>query len=157
MAFKLFGKKEAPSLVSVADGDVVDLGDVSDPVFASKSMGDGFAVQPSSGAVVSPVNGNVVSVFPTKHAIIMRSDEGFDLLVHMGIDTVALKGEGFDVKVTKGDKVTNGQTLATMDLDHVLAQGKQTTIIVLITNLEDKRIKLTTGAATAGTPVAVVK
>ncbi|MFT3877759.1 MAG: PTS glucose transporter subunit IIA [Propioniciclava sp.] len=157
MAFKLFGKKEAPSLLTVADGEVIAVDDVSDPVFSSKSMGDGFAVRPSAGTVVSPVTGKIVSVFPTKHAIILRSNDGLDMLIHMGIDTVALKGEGFDVQVAKGDEVTAGQVLATMDLGYVVEQGKETTIIVLITNLEGKRLKLTTGSATAGAPVLVLK
>ncbi|MFT4215931.1 MAG: PTS glucose transporter subunit IIA [Micropruina sp.] len=152
-----FKKKPAPTLLSVADGDVIAMDAVSDPVFASKTMGDGFAVRPTSDGVVSPFNGEIVSIFPTKHAIIMHSDDGLDVLIHMGIDTVALKGEGFDIKVTKGDKVSAGQPLAAMDLGYVVEQGKETTIIVVITNLDGKRLKLTTGNASAGTPVLEVK
>ena len=150
-------KKEAPTLVAVTDGDVIAMDAVSDPVFASKSMGDGFAVEPSSSTVVSPVNGVIKSIFPTQHAIILQSDDGLDILVHMGLETVALKGEGFDVKVAKGDKVTAGQPMAIMDLGYVVEQGKKTTIIVVITNLEDRRLKLTTGRAPAGSAVVEVK
>lgn len=152
-----FKKKPAPTLVAVADGEVIAMDAVSDPVFASKTMGDGFAVRPTSDMVVSPFNGEIVSVFPTKHAIIMHSDDGLDVLVHTGIDTVALKGEGFDVKVAQGDKVSAGQPLAAMDLGYVVDQGKETTIIVVITNLDGKRLKLTSGAASAGTPVLELK
>ncbi|MFT4295948.1 MAG: PTS glucose transporter subunit IIA [Micropruina sp.] len=152
-----FKKKPAPTLLAVADGDVIAMDAVSDPVFASKTMGDGFAVRPTSDGVVSPFNGEIVSIFPTKHAIILHSDDGLDVLVHMGIDTVALKGEGFDIKVTQGDKVSAGQPLATMDLGYVVGQGKETTVIVVITNLDGKRLKLTTGHATAGTPVLEIK
>lgn len=148
-----FKKKPAPTLVTVADGDVIAMEAVPDPVFASKTMGDGFAVRPTSNAVVSPFNGEIVSIFPTKHAIIMHSDDGLDVLVHMGIDTVGLQGEGFDIKVAQGDKVSAGQQLASMDLAYVVEQGKETTIIVVITNLDGKRLKLTTGTASAGTPV----
>ena len=157
MGFFSTFKTEAPTLVAVADGDVIAMDAVSDPVFASKSMGDGFAVEPTSSTVVSPVNGVIKSIFPTQHAIILQSDDGLDILVHMGLETVALKGEGFDVKVAKGNKVTAGQPMATMDLSFVLGQGKKTTIIVVITNLEDRRLKLATGRATAGSAVVEVK
>lgn len=152
-----FKKKPAPTLLAVADGDVIAMDAVSDPVFASKTMGDGFAVQPTSNAVVSPFDGDIVSIFPTKHAIIMHSDDGLDVLIHMGIDTVALEGKGFDLKVAQGDKVSAGQQLASMDLEYVLDQGKETTIIVVITNLDGKRLKLATGAASAGSAVLELK
>ncbi|MFT0847654.1 PTS glucose transporter subunit IIA [Actinomycetaceae bacterium L2_0104] len=155
MAF--FKKKAAPTLVTVADGDVVALDKVNDPVFASKTIGDGYAVNPTASAVVSPVEGEILSVFPTKHAITMRSKDGLEILIHMGIDTVSLKGEGFDVQVAKGHKVTSGQALASMDLDYILQQGKETTIMVLVTNLDGKGLKLTEGSASAGDPVLEVK
>ncbi|MFT3943958.1 MAG: PTS glucose transporter subunit IIA [Ancrocorticia sp.] len=155
MAF--FKKKAAPTFLAVANGDVVTLDKVNDPVFASKAMGDGFAVNPSANTVVSPVDAEILSIFPTKHAITMRSKDGFEILLHMGIDTVGLKGEGFTVNVAKGDSVSAGQPIATMDVDYVLSQGKGTSLMVIITNLDGKGLKLTEGAASAGDAVLTVK
>lgn len=151
-----FKRKAAPELVTVVDGEVISIEAVSDPVFASKAVGDGFAVRPTSGAVVSPVDGEIISVFPTKHAITLRSSGGLEILIHLGIDTVKLDGEGFEVSVAAGDKVKAGQPVATMDLAGIAGKGVETTTMVLITNLEGKGVKLTTGTAAAGTPVLTV-
>lgn len=155
----MFGikRKSAPELVTVADGEVIAIEGVSDPVFASKAIGDGFAVRPTSGTVVSPVSGKILSVFPTKHAITLIGENGLEILIHMGIDTVKLDGEGFTVEVAAGDKVRAGQPVATMDLDLISGKGVETTIMILVTNLEGRSLDLTTGNATAGTSILVVK
>nr|WP_317638229.1 glucose PTS transporter subunit IIA [Lactobacillus xylocopicola] len=111
-----------------------DLTEVNDEVFAQKMMGEGFAVEPSSDHVYSPVAGEVMTVFDTKHAIGIKTIEGLEVLVHMGIDTVELNGKPFTVNVKGGDQVTASTILATMDRAAITAAGKQTAVITVITN-----------------------
>ncbi len=99
-------------------------------------MGDGYAVEPSNGKVYAPVNGKVTSVFETKHAIGILSNEGLEVLVHMGLDTVELKGVPFNVFVKEGDLVTPETLIAEMDLPEIEQAGKKTDIIVALTNNE---------------------
>lgn len=122
--------------VSVAEGEVISIEDVQDEVFSAKMMGDGFAVIPRSNEVVAPINAKVTNVFPTKHAIGLETDGGVEVLVHMGLDTVELDGEPFQVEVKEGDVVEAGETLAQMDIEKVKASGKKTSIIVAFTNEE---------------------
>lgn len=93
---------------SVADGQVINIEDVKDPVFSQRMMGDGFAVEPENGKIVSPLAGKVSSIFPTKHALGLVSDNGLEVLVHIGLDTVSLEGKPFEVKVTEGQTVAAG-------------------------------------------------
>ena len=109
------------------------LENVNDEAFAQKMMGDGIAVIPSSGEVFSPVDGEVTMLFPTKHAIGLKSDDGVEVLVHIGIDTVELNGEGFSSYVKQGDKVEVGSPLLSFDLNKVSAQY-ETDIMIIITN-----------------------
>ncbi|MEG3032539.1 MAG: N-acetylglucosamine-specific PTS transporter subunit IIBC [Enterococcus sp.] len=136
-------KKEVPvakamtkkqDVFAISNGIVKDITTVSDDVFSQKMMGEGFAVTPSDDAVFTPVSGTITSVFPTKHAIGIKADNGLEILVHMGIDTVSLKGEPFTVFVTEGQKVGRGQMLAKMDLAKVKASGKDSDIMVVCTN-----------------------
>ncbi|KAF1298058.1 PTS beta-glucoside transporter subunit EIIBCA [Enterococcus sp. JM4C] len=127
------------SLHAVAKGQYVPLNDVADEVFSTKMMGDGFAIEPSEGTIFSPVSGTVTTVFPSKHAIGLRTNSGVEVLVHMGIDTVSLNGEGFTVFVKEGDTVNTNTKLATMDLAFIKAQEKATTVIVVVTNMERVR------------------
>lgn len=136
-------KKEVPvakamtkkqDVFAISNGIVKDITIVSDDVFSQKMMGEGFAVTPSDDAVFTPVSGTITSVFPTKHAIGIKADNGLEILVHMGIDTVSLKGEPFTVFVTEGQKVGRGQMLAKMDLAKVKASGKDSDIMVVCTN-----------------------
>ncbi|GAA2932072.1 glucose PTS transporter subunit IIA [Enterococcus raffinosus] len=124
------------NLHSVARGSYVPLEDVPDEVFSTKMMGDGFAIKSVDGAVFAPVSGTVTTVFPSKHAIGIKTGNGIEVLVHMGIDTVTLDGKGFNVSVKVGDKVTAESKIAQMDLDYIHSQGKETMIIVVITNME---------------------
>lgn len=110
--------------VSVADGEVISIETVSDDVFSQKMMGDGFAVKPSNSQVVSPVSGVVQSIFPTKHAIGLLTPEGLEVLVHMGLDTVEMTKQVFDVSVKEGDTVKAGQLLATVDWKTVENEGR---------------------------------
>ena len=119
---------------SVADGQVVALEQVKDPVFAQKMMGDGFAVEPANGNIVSPVSGTVSSIFPTKHALGLVTEAGLEVLVHIGLDTVSLEGKPFTVHVAEGQKVAAGDLLVTADLDAIRAAGRETSTIVVFTN-----------------------
>ena len=144
---------------SVADGQVVALEQVKDPVFAQKMMGDGFAVEPANGNIVSPVSGTVSSIFPTKHALGLVTEAGLEVLVHIGLDTVSLEGKPFTVHVTEGQKVAAGDLLVTADLDAIRAAGRETSTVVVFTNAEAiKSVKLEqTGSLAAKTAVAKVE
>lgn len=160
------GEEKAPkefkgineTILNVADGNVKPISAVNDPVFSQKMMGDGFGVEPQNGTVYAPISGTVTSVFPTKHALGLLTDNGLEVLVHMGIDTVDLKGAPFTVKVKDGDKVSAGDVIAQMDLNAIKAASKQTTIIVAFTNAEEiQTVTLTkTGELAGKTEVAKV-
>ncbi|MCH4985682.1 PTS transporter subunit IIBC [Macrococcoides goetzii] len=124
------------NLYSVADGEVISIDQVNDPVFSQKMMGEGFAVKPADETVVAPVDGEIVSIFPTKHAIGIKTTDGIEVLVHMGIETVSMTKPASRVVVNDGQKVKVGDTLAIMDIEAVQSEGKDTTIIVVITNSE---------------------
>ena len=144
---------------SVADGQVIALEQVKDPVFAQKMMGDGFAVEPANGNIVSPVTGTVSSIFPTKHALGLVTDSGLEVLVHIGLDTVSLEGKPFTVHVAEGQKVAAGDLLVTADLDAIRAAGRETSTVVVFTNGDAiKSVKLEqTGSLAAKTAVAKVE
>ena len=144
---------------TVADGQVIDLADVKDPVFSQKMMGDGFAVEPENGKIYSPVAGTVTSVFPSKHAIGLVTDNGLEVLVHIGLETVSLEGKPFEVHVSEGQKVAAGDLLVTADLEAIKEAGRETSTIVVFTNAA--AIKSVTveklGQASAKTVVAKVE
>lgn len=144
---------------SVADGQVVALEQVKDPVFAQKMMGDGFAVEPANGNIVSPVSGTVSSIFPTKHALGIVTEAGLEVLVHIGLDTVSLEGKPFTVHVAEGQKVAAGDLLVTADLDAIRVAGRETSTVVVFTNGDAiKSVKLEkTGSLAAKTAVAKVE
>lgn len=123
-------------LHAVTNGAYVPLEDVPDTVFSSKMMGDGFAMESTNGEVFSPIAGTITLVFPTKHAIGIKTGNGVDVLVHMGIDTVSLDGAGFEVFVKVGDKVSVETKLAQMDLGYINSKGKESMIVVIITNMD---------------------
>ena len=144
---------------SVADGEVINIEDVKDPVFSQKMMGDGFAVEPENGHIVSPVSGKVTSVFPTKHALGLVTDNGLEVLVHIGLDTVSLEGKPFEVKVSEGQTVAAGDLLVEADLDAIREAGRETSTIVVFTNADAiKSVKVEhTGKLAANAPVATVE
>ena len=144
---------------SVADGEVIALEQVKDPVFSQKMMGDGFAVEPANGNIVSPVSGTVSSVFPTKHALGLVTEAGLEVLVHIGLDTVSLEGKPFTVHVAEGQKVAVGDLLVTADLDAIREAGRETSTIVVFTNADAiKSVNLEqTGSHAAKTVVAKVE
>ncbi len=145
-------------VVAVANGEVMPITEVNDPVFSGKMMGDGYAVKPADGKIVSPVAGQVKSLFPTKHAIGLETATGIEVLVHMGIDTVSLEGKPFTLMVKEGDQVEAGQELAQVDLAALAAAGKEDTMIVAFTNVDQVTFTLDkTGKQTAGTVIGQAK
>lgn len=123
-------------LTNPVNGKVIPIDEVDDPVFSQKMMGDGFGVVPTDGDVFSPGSGKVVSVFPTQHAVGLELDNGVEVLVHIGIDTVELDGGPFDTLVKEGDTVTPETKLSTVDLEGLKEAGKENTVIVVFTNMD---------------------
>ncbi|GAB2026810.1 glucose PTS transporter subunit IIA [Lactovum odontotermitis] len=130
---------EAFDLHMPVDGRIIPITEVSDPVFSAKTMGDGFAVRPDNGKIFSPLDGVITSVFPTKHAITIKSSNGAESLIHMGIDTVELNGKGFEILVSEHQKVTSRTQLANIELGVLKENEKDNTIIVVFPeNLSDE-------------------
>lgn len=127
-------KAVAVNMTVPVSGQIISLSELGDQVFAKGLLGKGFAVKPSSDTIVAPVSGTVTTVFPTKHAIGLKTDDGLEVMVHMGIDTVELKGKYFEDLVKAGDQVTSGQALAKMDIDQIAKAGYQTSVIIVVTN-----------------------
>ena len=140
-------------------GDVVALSDVNDPVFSSGAMGQGIAVKPSQGVVYAPADAEVTIVFPTGHAYGLRTANGAEILIHVGIDTVSMNGEGFNHKVAQGDKVKAGDVLGTFDSNKIAAAGLDDTTMVIVTNTADYAsvAPVATGSVAKGDAVIEVK
>lgn len=138
MLSKLFGSKKPKetkeTIFSPLTGEVKTIEEVPDPVFSQKMMGDGFAIEPADGTVVSPVEGEIIQFFPTKHAIGIRSQTGLEILIHVGLETVSMNGEGFTGFVSEGDKVKVGDRLLSFDLDLVREKATSTITPIVITN-----------------------
>ncbi|QWW20218.1 PTS glucose transporter subunit IIA [Schaalia sp. 19OD2882] len=145
-------------ILSPLAGEIVPIDQVPDPVFSSKTMGDGFGVAPTGGAVVAPVSGTVTMVARTKHAFGMKTESGVEILVHMGIDTVELDGAPFTLQIAKGDVIAADTPVATMDLAAVEAAGKSTMTVVVFTNQKKHggKLELQQGKAELGAQVAAV-
>lgn len=124
-------------LVSPIKGEQINLSEVDDEVFSSGAVGSGLAIIPEVGEVVSPVNGTVSTIFPTKHAIGIVSENGTEILIHIGLNTVALDGKYYDVHINSGDKVTKGQKLVSFDIEGIKKEGYSTVTPVLVTNTSD--------------------
>lgn len=128
---------ESAEVVSPLAGQVKPLSQATDPVFSSGVMGQGVVIEPSQGELVSPVNGTVTVLFPTKHAVGIVSEEGVEMLMHIGMDTVSLDGKGFESHIKQGDKVVVGQQLISFDMDIIKEAGLVTETPVIITNQDD--------------------
>lgn len=131
---KLIDKKVV--LASPVKGKRITLKEVKDDAFSSGALGKGLAVVPTEETVYSPVNGEVVTLFPTKHAIGIASEEGVEVLIHIGIDTVNLNGEHFEALIQQGDKVQIGQPLVKVDFDKIVEKGYDPAVIVVVSNSE---------------------
>jgi sugar PTS system EIIA component len=152
--FKNFfkGKKTEleTTIMQPLEGEILPLDVVPDPVFSQKMIGDGFAVNPTNGTVISPVDGEVISVFPTKHAVSIKSTDGREILIHVGLETVSLNGEGFTSLVSDGERVKKGQKLLEADLQTIKDKVPSIITPVIFTNLaenekvviEDQKIKI---------------
>lgn len=153
-----FLKKEK-TLTSVADGRIIGITKIPDRVFSQKILGDGFGVIPSQGDFFSPANGVVTDVTDTLHAYCITTDDGLEILVHIGIDTVELKGEGFTPLVKKGDRLAAGDAIAHADLDFLKEKGYSIATAVVITNTEKLKSfrVLEAPAAKAGSPAMIYK
>ena len=154
-----FQVSSGEEIKSPMNGTVIPLSEVPDAVFSSEMLGKGFGVEPSEGKAYAPVDGEVTTVFDTKHAIGLMSKHGVELLIHIGMDTVKLNGKGFDVKVKTGDQVKAGDLLAEFDMDLIKGEGYPVTTAVVVTNTDDcEEIgEVRTGAATKDTEVLTVK
>ncbi len=152
-----FGKKKKEKeLISPLNGSICPLDQVPDDVFAQKMLGDGLAVIPTDGKICSPVSGTISQVTETKHAYCITSDDGLDILIHFGIDTVKLKGEGFNVLVKEGDRVEVGTPICEADIDFIKNAGYELHTPVLITNMDDvSNITVKSGEAHAGETVVM--
>ena len=135
---KLFGKgKEVNKEIEIyapLTGEYINIENIPDPVFAQKMMGEGFGINPTEGEVVSPIEGKVDNVFPTKHAIGLKADNGLEILVHIGLDTVQLDGQGFEILVSSGDTVQVGDPLLKFDLEYIRNNAKDVISPIIITN-----------------------
>jgi sugar PTS system EIIA component len=129
------------TILQPLEGEIVPLDVVPDPVFSQKMIGDGFAVNPTNGTVVSPVDGEVISVFPTKHAVSVKSTDGREILIHVGLETVSLNGEGFTSFVSDGERVKKGQKLLEADFNVIKEKVPSIITPVIFTNLaEDEKV-----------------
>lgn len=151
-------KKKELVLNAIADGTILPLEQVTDAVFSTKMMGDGYAINPTDGQVYVPVAGTISSIFPTKHALGITTDDGIELLLHLGLDTVELAGAPFTIHVEEGETVTVDQLLVDIDLPALTAANKASTCMVIITNMDQVK-KLSTPVVanvTHGTTVQTV-
>lgn len=150
---------EPMTVYQPVEGTVIPLEEIGDGVFSEGILGNGCGVKPTGEKVYAPVSGTITTVAETKHAVGMASDDGVEMLVHVGVDTVAMKGKGFDVKVKEGDKVVAGQLLLTFSKADIAAAGYPDTTAVLVTNTDDyEEVTLTrTGDGKAGEKLIVIK
>lgn len=144
-------------IVAPLSGEIIDITEVPDQVFSGKMMGDGFAIKPVEGTVLSPIKGKVVTVFPTKHAVGLLSEGGLEVLIHIGIDTVKLQGQGFELLVAEGTAVNIGTPLLKVDIDYIAEHATSTITPIVFTNLkENMTVNVTKGQAKAGETEAAV-
>lgn len=130
-------KKENFEICSPVKGDVIDVTKTNDPLFKSEGLGKGVGIIAEENNLVSPVNGEIKTFFPTKHAIGITSDDGVDILIHVGIDTVELNGKYFNALKEQGDKVKKGDKLLEVDFDSIKNEGYDTTVLLVITNTQE--------------------
>ncbi len=133
----LFGKKKSFELRNMVEGEVKPITEACDPVFSEKMMGDGILISPKSGDVYAPCDATISLVFPTKHAIGLKLENGASILLHFGVDTVQLGGNGFEVMVTEGQKVKTGDVLWHADLAYLAEHAKSTDLMVIFSEPSD--------------------
>lgn len=141
MLKNLFNKRNSSKLKELhifnpIEGEIISIEDTPDEVFAGKMLGDGFAIIPKDNKVYSPVSGEIKLLFPTLHAVAIETEEGIELLVHIGMDTVGLKGEGFTAYIKVGDKVKKGDLLLSFDKNIIEAKAKSSISPIIITSMD---------------------
>ncbi|MGF1739587.1 PTS glucose transporter subunit IIA [Vibrio profundum] len=142
----------AIEIIAPLSGEIVNIEDVPDVVFAEKIVGDGIAIKPNGDKMVAPVNGTIGKIFETNHAFSIESNDGVELFVHFGIDTVELKGEGFKRIAEEGQSVQAGDTVIEFDLALLQEKAKSTLTPVVISNMDEiKELQKLSGAVTVGT------
>ncbi len=141
------------------EGEIRILSEIEDPVFSTEVLGKGCAIEPANGEVVAPFDGVIEQVAETKHAVGITGDNGLEVLIHVGMDTVELNGKGYDVKVKVGDKVKKGQLLLKFDMDVISGAGYKLTTPVVVTNTDDFASvePIATGKVTVGQDIVIVK
>ncbi|KGM93145.1 PTS glucose transporter subunit IIA [Clostridium botulinum] len=145
-------------IINPIQGEIIDITEVPDEVFSGKALGDGFAIRPKEGKVMSPIDGEIAVLFPTKHAIAIKGDNDLEVLVHIGIDTVNLNGEGFTAHKSQGDKVKKGDLLITFDKKVIEGKAKSSITPVVITNMDIvDEMNIDYGKKSQGDKVATVK
>lgn len=150
-------KKRTINLLAPVSGDLIAIEKVDDEVFSSKALGEGFAIKPTNGDVYSPIEGTVTSVFPTKHAISLKTKDKLEVLVHLGIDTVELNGKGFETFVQEGDTVTESTKLVNVDLDYLVKEKKASDVMVIFTNLDQRKLVYNEGSVAQGDSVGHIE
>lgn len=154
--FGLF-KNKSNEISTPVNGVVVDLNEVNDPVFSEKMMGEGFAVKPSDGKIHAPIKGTIKSVFPSLHALTLEADDGLDILIHIGLDTVELNGAGFSSTIQEGQKVKSGDLLVQVDRAFLAENKKDDIVIVVFPEMKDKKITVNMGEKQVGDIAATIK
>lgn len=134
--FNFFKKQKTTEIISPMTGTILAIEDVPDKVFSEKMVGDGLGIEPTEGIVTAPFDGEIVSLFPTNHAIGLRAKNGLELLIHVGLDTVDLKGEGFERIVEENQKVKKGDLLLKFDIDFIKSKEKSIISPIIITNMD---------------------
>ena len=154
----MFFKNKREEIHSPINGVVKPISEAPDKVFSQKMMGDGFCIEPEDGIVLSPVNGTITTVFPTKHCIGIKSKSGLEIIIHFGMDTVSLKGKGFTSFVEAGAKVKVGDKILEVKLDEIKDKVPSLTTPIVISNANNKVISLKKeGKVKAGEVVLVVE
>ncbi|MCR1899593.1 PTS glucose transporter subunit IIA [Irregularibacter muris] len=149
--FNFFKKKNTFSLISPMTGEIIAIGQVPDSVFAEKMVGDGLAIKPTEEIVVAPCDGKIIQIFPTKHAIGIETSEGIQILIHVGLDTVALNGRGFESFIQAGDDVKQGDKLLKIDLKLIQNYASSAISPIVITNMDKvEELSVEQGKVTRG-------
>ncbi|HGF7570149.1 PTS glucose transporter subunit IIA [Enterococcus hirae] len=137
--FQFLKKKKQEIIHAPCSGQVIPITEVKDPVFSQKLLGDGFAIIPNDEKITVPITGQVLSVFPTKHAISFRTEEGLEYLIHIGVDTVKLQGAPFTILIKENDMVNPGDIIAEVDFNQIIKARKDPSVIVVFT--ENNQVK----------------
>lgn len=154
--FGIAKKNKLLDIISTQDGKAVNLDEVPDPAFSQRMLGDGVAIIPTDNKVYAPIDGVIIQVYDTLHAYGIQSDDGLDILIHIGINTVELKSKGFTSLVNEGDRVKAGDAIAIADLDFIKSKGYEIYTPILITNIDEVRsISCAYGPVKSGETVVI--